>query len=239
MKASKEGQMERVKTSAHSKRRSILKAAILLIFIISAIVIFRFSPVKEVLSIEELKGLIDSSGMWGPIVFILVYTIGVCLFIPGTLLTASGAVLFGTFYGFLYNETGALIGASISFFIGRYLGRDFAASLIGERIKKYDDKIEEKGFATVLYLRLVFFPFVPMNFGMGLTKVRFKDYFFGTLFGIIAGGFILTFFFATLSEVIISGEWGQLISFKVFFSVALFVFSFLIPRIVKKVKGEV
>jgi uncharacterized membrane protein YdjX (TVP38/TMEM64 family) len=103
----------------------------------------------------------------------------------------------------------------------------------------YDDKIEEKGFAKVLYLRLVFFPFVPMNFGMGLTKVRFKDYFFGTLFGIIAGGFILTFFFATLSEVIISGEWGQLISFKVFFSVALFVFSFLIPRIVKKVKGEV
>jgi uncharacterized membrane protein YdjX (TVP38/TMEM64 family) len=78
-----------------------------------------------------------------------------------------------------------------------------------------------------------------MNFGMGLTKVRFKDYFFGTLFGILAGGFILTFFFATLSEVMISGDWGQLVSFKVFFSVALFGFSFFIPRIIRKVKGEV
>jgi hypothetical protein len=33
-------------------------------------------------------------------------------------------------------------------------------------LKKYDDAIERNGFATVLYLRLVYFPFTPMNFGM-------------------------------------------------------------------------
>ncbi len=33
--------------------------------------------------------------------------------------------------------------------------------------------------STVLYLRLVYFPFTPMNFGMGLTRVRFWDYFAG------------------------------------------------------------
>ncbi|NOS35089.1 MAG: TVP38/TMEM64 family protein [Deltaproteobacteria bacterium] len=221
------------------KKKPVLKALIFLAFIVAAIAIFRFSPAREMLSVEVLRGLIVSAGLWAPILFIVIYFVGVCLFIPGTLLTATGAVLFGPFYGFLYNETGALIGASLAFFIGRYLGRDFASSLVGDRLKKYDDKIAEKGFATVLYMRLVFFPFVPMNFGMGLTKVRFKDYFFGTLFGILAGGFILTFFFATLSEVMISGDWGQLVSFKVFFSVALFGFSFFIPRIIRKVKGEV
>jgi uncharacterized membrane protein YdjX (TVP38/TMEM64 family) len=226
-------------TNSPSKKKPLIKAIIFLVFILVAVAVFRFSPASEFFNITTLKDFITSSGIWGPIVFVCIYVLGVCLFMPGTILTATGAVLFGTLYGFIYNEIGAMIGASISFFIGRYLGRDFVASMIGDRLKKYDDKIEKHGFATVLYLRLVFFPFVPMNFGMGLTKVRFKDYFWGTFLGIIAGGFILTFFFATISEIMISGDWGQLISFKVFFSIALFIFSFFIPKIVKKIKGEI
>ncbi|MEE8423805.1 MAG: TVP38/TMEM64 family protein [Thermodesulfobacteriota bacterium] len=231
--------MEITSTNTHSKKKPMIKAIIFLVFIIIAVAVFRFSPVREVFSITVLQDFIASSGIWGPIVFIGIYALGVCLFIPGTILTATGAVLFGTLYGFIYNEIGAMIGASISFFIGRYLGRDFVASLIGDRLKKYDDKVEKHGFTTVLYLRLVFFPFVPMNFGMGLTKVRFTDFFWGTLCGIIAGGFILTFFFATLSEIMISGDWRQLLSVKVYFSVALFIASFFIPKIVKKIKGDI
>jgi uncharacterized membrane protein YdjX (TVP38/TMEM64 family) len=230
--------MEIASATTPSRKKSIIKAIVFVVFILIAVALFRFSPVKEVFSLTVLKDFVASSGIWGPLVFIGIYAIGISIFVPGTVLTAAGAVLFGTLYGFIYNEVAAMIGASASFFIGRYLGRDFVASLIGDRLKKYDDNIEKHGFATVLYLRLVFFPFVPMNFGMGLTKVRFSDFFWGTLFGIIAGGFILTFFFATLSDVMISGEWEQLISFKVFFSIALFIFSFFIPKIVKRFKGE-
>jgi len=77
-----------------------------------------------------------------------------------------------------------------------------------------------------------------MNFGMGLTKVRFRDYFFGTGLGIIVGTFIFTFFIGTLKEVWTSGDWGQLLSFKVLFSVGLFAFSLFIPKIIKKLKKE-
>jgi uncharacterized membrane protein YdjX (TVP38/TMEM64 family) len=117
----------------------------------------------------------------------------------------------------------AMIGAVLAFLIGRYLGRDFAASLIGDRLKRFDDAIERNGFATVLYLRLVYFPFTPMNFGMGLTKVRFRDYVAGTGLGIMVGTFIFTFFVGTIKEVWASGQWAELCSWKVFFSVALFI----------------
>ncbi len=222
-----------------SRKRTMIKAGIFISFVVVCFYIFRFSPLRDIITMDNLRNLIHNTGIWGPLVFIVMYSVGICLFIPATLFTATGGVLFGTLYGFIYNEIGALIGASAAFYIGRYLGRDFATSLIGSRLKKYDDMIEEKGFSTVLYLRLIFFPFTPLNFGMGLTKVRFKDYFFGTLFGIIAGGFILTFFFATLSEVIISKDWSKLLSFKVLFSVALFIFSFFIPKIIKKFKKEI
>ncbi len=168
----------------------------------------------------------------------MIYIVGVCLFLPGTLLTGLGAAIFWAYWGFLYVWIGAMIGASAAFFIGRTLGREFAASLIGDKLKKYDYAIERNGFAAVLYLRLVYFPFTPMNFGMGLTNVRFRDYVTGTGLGIIVGTFIFTFFIGTLKDVWTSGNWEELISFKVFFSIGLFIFSFFIPKIIKKIKGE-
>jgi uncharacterized membrane protein YdjX (TVP38/TMEM64 family) len=216
----------------------MIKAFMLVAFIIGAILLVRFTPIKGYLTVEAMGRFLDTAGVWASLVFMLVYASGVCLFVPGTLLTGLGAAIFGPYWGFLYVWVGAMLGASAAFWIGRSLGREFAASLIGDKLRKYDEAIERNGFATVLYLRLVYFPFTPMNFGMGLTKVRFWDYFFGTGLGIIVGTFIFTFFIGTLKEVWASGNWSGLLSLKVFFSVGLFIFSLFIPRIVKKVKGE-
>jgi uncharacterized membrane protein YdjX (TVP38/TMEM64 family) len=211
-----------------------MKAAVLVLFIITAVIIVRFTPVKEFLTAERLGQFLEQAGFLAPLAFVAVYAVGVCLFVPGTLLTTLGAAIFGPYFGFVYVWVGAMIGSTLAFFIGRYLGRDFAASLIGGRLGKYDEAIERKGFATVLYLRLVYFPFTPMNFGMGLTRVRFWDYFAGTGLGIVVGTFIFTFFVGTVKEVWVSGQWGGLLSWKVFLSVALFVFSFFIPRMLEK-----
>ena len=224
--------------AAHNRKKAIGKALLLLVFIVVAIILVRFTPLTSYLTAEALRKFLDAAGFWAPFVFIIIYAAGVCLFLPGTLLTGLGAAIFGAYGGFVYVWFGAMIGSSIAFWIGRTLGREFAASLIGNRLKKYDDAIERNGFATVLYLRLVYFPFTPMNFGMGLTKVRFWDYFFGTGLGIIVGTFIFTFFIGTLKEVWVSGNWSELMSFKVFFSIGLFIFSFFIPIIIKKVKGD-
>jgi uncharacterized membrane protein YdjX (TVP38/TMEM64 family) len=222
----------------NNRGKAILKAAILAVFVVAAIIIVRYTPVKDHLSAEALGRFLDAVGIWAPVVFMVIYTIGVCLFLPATLLTGLGAAIFGSYWGFIYVWFGAMAGASVAFWIGRTLGREFAASLIGDKLKKYDDAIERNGFATVLYLRLVYFPFTPMNFGMGLTKVHFRDYFFGTGLGIIVGTFIFTFFIGSLKEVWTSGNWWELISFKLFFSIGLFIFSFFIPKIIKTMKGE-
>jgi uncharacterized membrane protein YdjX (TVP38/TMEM64 family) len=218
--------------------KAVFKAIIFAAFIIGAILLLRYTPIKNYLTLKNLNGLFEAIGFWAPLAYIVIYAAGVCLFLPGTLLTGLGAAIFGAYWGFLYVWIGAMIGATAAFCIGRTLGRDFAASLIGDKLKKYDDAIERNGFAAVLYLRLVYFPFTPMNFGMGLTKVRFWDYFAGTGLGIIVGTFIFTFFIGTLKDVWSTGNWEELISFKVFFSVGLFIFSFFIPKIIKKIKGE-
>lgn len=231
--------MNPTSTSSPAKKSgAAFKAVLFLCFILFAVILVRFTPVRSYLNADALRGYLNAAGVWAPLVYMLIYAVGVCLFVPGTLLTGLGAAIFGAWWGFLYVWIGAMLGASAAFVIGRTLGREFAAGLIGDKLRKYDDAIARNGFATVLYLRLVYFPFTPMNFGMGLTKVRFMDYFWGTGLGIIVGTFIFTFFIGTLKDVWSSGDWGQLISFKVFFSIGLFVFSFFIPRIINKLKSQ-
>ncbi len=223
-------------TEKAKSKAAVYKISILLLFIASAIFLVQFTELTQYLTDESLGTLLDQTGSWSPLAFIFIYTAGVLLFIPGPVLTAVGAALFGPYWGFLYVYLGALCGASLAFFISRTLGRDFAASIVRRRLRRYDEAIARNGFATVLYLRLIYSPFSPTSFGMGLTKVRFVPYFFATALGIIVGTFLLTFSIGTITDVWISGQWDQLLSQKVLFSLGLFVLSFFIPVIVKRLR---
>lgn len=221
-------------TPAGKHRIATIKAVVLILFVITAVVVVRLTPVRDYLTSEKLAILLETAGLWAPLAYVLFVTAGVCLFVPGTLLVALGAVIFGAFFGFLYGWIGAMLGASVAFLVSRYLGREFTASLVGEKLRRYDDQIEKHGFATVLYLRLMCCPFSPLSFGMGLTKVRFWDYFLGTALGIIIALFIISFFVGAVREVWASGRWGELLNWKAFLVVVVFVLSFFIPRFIER-----
>lgn len=205
-----------------------------MLFFISAFFLFKYSPLAEYLAPQAIQDLVDHTGPTSPLIFILVYAFGITIFMPASLFTAVGAMLFGVSWGLLYNMTGAMLGASMSFWIARYLGRDFTSAIVGDQLRNYDEKLSARGFATTLYLRLMFFPFTPLNFALGLSSVTFNQYFWGTFFGKIASGVILTFFFATLTEVWRSGEWAGLLGWQTLLSLFLFLNSFFIPRVAKR-----
>ena len=217
---------------------SLGKFLVLVLFLVGAVCLFRLSPIKDFVTPESLGRVLDATGLWAPVVFILIETVAISLFVPASIPIILGAGLFGAGWGFLCGWLGALGGASVAFFVGRTLGRGFVASMIGDRLKKYDDAIGRNGFTAVLYLRLLNSPFTPMNYGLSLTKVRFWDYFFGTGLGVMVSIFVITFLSGTLKEVWFSGMWENLVSLEIFFAVILFIFSFFIPMILKRIKGR-
>jgi uncharacterized membrane protein YdjX (TVP38/TMEM64 family) len=223
--------------SINSNRKAALAKAILFVaFIVSALATIRLTPLKGLFTVDALNGYLDAAGLWAPAVYVLVFIVGVCLLVPYVVLAAVGAGLFGAYRGFVYVWLGALLGAGAAFLIARGFGRDFVAHLIGDRLRKYDDGIEKHGFTTVLYLRLVYFPFVPMNFAMGLTKVRFWDYFVATGLGIALESFIFTFTVDALKQIWLTSQWGQLLSGRMLIAVSLFVFSLFIPKMLKMIR---
>jgi uncharacterized membrane protein YdjX (TVP38/TMEM64 family) len=169
--------------------------------------------IRSGVSIDEIQGFIESKGAYAPLMYIGAYAVLTVCFVPGSPLTLLGGALFGSFLGTLYTIVGASLGALSAFLISRIvrgkLPRASTTSAIRVQLERYDARIKENGFLTVLFLRFVpLFPFNGLNYALGLTSVRFRAYAWGTVLGIIPGTFAYTYFgdaLATLNPVAIAG----------------------------------
>jgi uncharacterized membrane protein YdjX (TVP38/TMEM64 family) len=127
------------------------------------------------------------------------------VFFPGTPLTLAGGALFGPVFGTLYTVIGATIGATCAFYFSRFFGAGMLSGSnggLGEKLAVYNKSIERNGFLTVLFLRFVpLFPFNGLNFALGLTPIKAKDYILGTSLGIVPGTFVFVFFGDSLSSL--------------------------------------
>ena len=203
----------------------------LLLVGVSAYVLF-FTPAGELfrthhgrkILVSRLDALVQSAGPLGPLLFILMYSLGI-LFLPATPFTIAGAVIFGKFHGMVYNLVADTIGASISFCLGRYLLRGLARDFLETKLPWLDRKTAEEGFTVVFYLRIFWFPFIVLNYAAGATKIRFRDYFFGTVLGLLPPVFIFTYFVGAIRDALATYRHPyDLLNFHTFFPVLLLVF---------------
>lgn len=134
--------------------------------------------------VESFEAWIDGLGAWAPLAFIVGYAVATVAFAPGSLLTLAGGALFGLVKGTLYAWTGATLGSAAAFLIARYAARGWVErKLEGKpRFQKLDHSIGRDGGKIVALLRLApIFPFVLLNYALGLTKVRFLHYLVASL----------------------------------------------------------
>ena len=132
---------------------------------------------EKIRSREALLELIDSTGVWGPVVFIVLQALQVFILpIPGTLTVGVGAFLFRPLEAFLYSFTGIFIGSLVGFWIGRVIGYKAAAWLVGkESLDKWLEKIKGKDrrLLTAMFL-LPIFPDDVLCFVAGLSTMTWK-----------------------------------------------------------------
>ncbi|MBI3002528.1 MAG: hypothetical protein HYY54_02680, partial [candidate division NC10 bacterium] len=82
---------------------ALLKGGLLIAFVVGALSLLRSPEVSAALSTERLRALVEAAGPWGPVAHVLLYAAGITAFLPGSLLTAVGAIAFGKLWGTLYN----------------------------------------------------------------------------------------------------------------------------------------
>ncbi len=139
-------------------------------------------------NLESVRTFILSFGVLAPLIYILMFTLIPLTLFPDAILAISAGTIFGVFWGSVYTIIGAICGASLSFLIARYLGRDWVLKLIHHKGQWFDEGVEKQGFLIILVLRLVpLIPFDIISYGAGLSKIKLKDFLAGSIIGIIPG----------------------------------------------------
>lgn len=148
---------------------------------------------REAFDPQVLGTWVEQAGAAGPFLFVLVYAVGTVLVLPGLLLTLAGGVLFGPWWGTLYNMLGATLGAWLAFWLARHLAADWVERKMGGRLAQLKQGVEAEGWKFVAFTRLVpLFPFNLLNYALGLTRISSRAYVVTTLVCIAPASFAYT-----------------------------------------------
>lgn len=185
---------------------------IALVFLIFRFLKIDFSNINE----GEFRNWVNSLGVWGPVIYIIVYIIRPLILFPAGVLSAAAGIIWGPAIGFLYLQIAANISSIAEFLIARYFARGAVERFLKGKMLNLDTRIERHGFLTVLLVRLI--PNVAwdiQNFSLGLTSVRLRHYLIATLIGIMPGSFAFVFFGASFIRVLFNPKSFWLIGIAV------------------------
>ncbi len=152
---------------------------------------------------QDLLDWIANQGAWAPTVFILSYIGAAVAFIPGSLLTLSAGALFGVVKGTIIVSLASTSAAAVSFLLGRYTLRTWIQKKLSRNVqfKNIDDAISNEGWKIVFLLRRSpLFPFALLNYGIGLTSIRFWPAIIASWVGMLPGT-ILYVYLGSLAQV--------------------------------------
>ena len=218
-----------------NRARPFLKLAGLVLLLGGALVIARLTPLRDYLTLDRAVAGLNTlrSSTWAPVLFVVGYASATAFALPGSALTIAGGAVFGFWGGALLNTIGANIGANAAFGMARLLGRDGVERLVGPRLQGLQKATADHGFLGLLILRLVpLVPFNALNFGSGLTALRWRDYALATVIGIFPGTLVYTFFADALVQG--STQASQDAILRLWIAAGLLVALSLIPLLAKR-----
>lgn len=137
--------------------------------------------------IELFRDYLLSFGAWAPLVsgFLMIFVLVVAPPLPAFVVTFTNGLLFGAVWGTLLSWSSAMVGAAMSFYISRALGRPVVEKLFPDRALDWTDHFfREYGVHSVLVARLIpVVSFALVSYGAGLTAMGFLGFFIATGIG--------------------------------------------------------
>ena len=180
----------------------------------------------------KLESIITMLGVWGPLVFIIIYILTTIAMMPALPATIASGIIFGPIMGVVYTAIGAGLGLSFSFLIARYIAREAIEKKFGNTtiFKKIDEGVKKDGWFILAVTRLIpIFPFAIQNYVYGLTSIGFMQYTILSIIFVLPG----TSVFVMLAGAFTSGDKAIVLRYSITASL-IFMSLMIITKIVKK-----
>lgn len=184
-------------------RHARLIAVILFLLLVFAF--FELSGLRTHFSLVFLRLMLLDNKIGGLLVFVLLFTLGNLIQIPGWLFLAAAVLTLGKFWGGVATYVAACVSCVAIFFMIRFLGGDALRKLDGSLASRLLRRLDAQPVASVFLLRMLFQTVPALNYALAMSGVPFRAYLVGTLLGLPLPIAVYCVFFDYLTKLLSVG----------------------------------
>jgi uncharacterized membrane protein YdjX (TVP38/TMEM64 family) len=136
----------------------------------------------------DLFAWLGQAGPLGVLVYAAVFALAAVCLVPGSILTVGAGVAYGLVWGTIIASTASAAAATAAFLVARTVARQRVARWAASdpRFAALDAAVGEHGLQLVILVRLSpLIPFNVLNYALGVTRVRLRDYALGSFLGML------------------------------------------------------
>lgn len=134
---------------------------------------------------ENLQAWMESLGLLGLLLFVVVFTLGEFVHVPGIVFVLAALLAYGRLWGGFVAYGGALVSLTLSFLFVRRVGGQALSHVKSGLLGKILAHLERRPIATVAVLRVAFFLTPALNYALAMTRVRTRDFLVGSALGLV------------------------------------------------------
>ena len=162
--------------------------------------VFELSGLRDHFNLAFLRQLILQHRIGGLVLFVLLFSLGNLIQIPGWVFLAAAVLTLGRLWGGAATYVAAVTSCAFTFVTIRAVGGD-ALRLLDNRVAvRILRELDARPIASVALLRILFQTVPALNYALAMSGIRFRAYLVGTLLGLPVPIALYCLFFDTLAK---------------------------------------
>jgi len=129
----------------------------------------------------KVENFIVALGVWGPILFILLFILGTTILFPEAIFALAAGAIFGIWWGLIWMTIAGTIASLVMFFIGRNILKLPVETLLQKHPKLQAFNKAVSNFKIIALLRLSPFNYSALCYLASVSKLKFSSYTYASI----------------------------------------------------------
>jgi uncharacterized membrane protein YdjX (TVP38/TMEM64 family) len=148
------------------------------------LVAVEWTGLRQNFNLEYLRHVLSENRWQGLVVFVLLFTLGNLVQVPGWIFLASAVLVLGKVNGGLVTYFAANVSCAATFLGVRFVGGDAVQQMNSKLVKRMISQLHAHPIRNVIVLRTVFQTLAALNYMLAMSGLGFRKYMAATLLGL-------------------------------------------------------
>lgn len=175
-----------IKADQNSFRWQRARIPVLVIVLVGLYFLARQSGTLEDADPHRIRAVVEQWGLYGIVLYILLFSVGLFLYIPGTLFIIAAGLAYGNLWGVVIAMLGANVAVNVSFFFVRLIGGTPFETHSHPLVEKLLRGLHSSPVINVSIMRLLVGTSPGLNYLLALSAIKPRQHFLGSCIGMIA-----------------------------------------------------